>query len=362
MAADSSSSHGSGAAAPRGYSVDVRVFLLVITAAMAVSFGAGVAFGPTTATELAAVRALSAASASRQQGQPAATTAATSGGRGKTLGAPDAGQRKLKQPRREATAHSVELGARINRDKKSGLHVNYETPSYEDLGDGKVVQRAGSHDSEGGLIEDGVEEDDEHLPQGQHLLVDIKNIEAEFLNSESRLAEAMISVVRSAGLTLLSYHCHSLDPGVSCVGVLLESHISFHTWPDEGVITLDLFTCGSKPLVPTLPLIEGRFAVPIEPEYAGEVVEPPVVLWSHKLRGFRGPVGPHGEKDPLASDLGVFMLGQIELDLKREVRTVRTDERNGVWIDFPSWRIYLVYLYSPVLSTPLPITYICYAF
>ena len=32
------------------------------------------------------------------------------------------------------------------------------------------------------------------------------------------------------GLTLLSYHCHSLLPaGVSCVGVLLESHISFHT-------------------------------------------------------------------------------------------------------------------------------------
>ena len=68
MAADSSSSHGSGAAAPRGYSVDVRVFLLVITAAMAVSFGAGVAFGPTTATELAAVRALSAATRDSAQG------------------------------------------------------------------------------------------------------------------------------------------------------------------------------------------------------------------------------------------------------------------------------------------------------
>ena len=218
-------------------------------------------------------------------------------------------------------------------------------------------------DAEAGDADSEEEDEEEHLPAGQHLLIDIKNVDASFLNSESRLARAMVDVVAESELTLLSYHCHTLHPlGVSCVGVLLESHVSFHTWPTEGVITLDLFTCGSKPLVPTLPLIEGRFAVPIEPEYAGEVVEPPVVLWSHKLRGFRGPVGPHGEKDPLASDLGVFMLGQIELDLKREVRTVRTDERNGVWIDFPSWRIYLVYLYSPVLSTPLPITYICYAF
>eukprot|EP00536_Pseudo-nitzschia_multiseries_P014414 jgi/Psemu1/214583/e_gw1.698.6.1 len=79
----------------------------------------------------------------------------------------------------------------------------------------------------------------------QHLLVDIKGIEATFLDSEERLAKAMVDTVNHAGLTMLSYHCHKLIPkGVSCVGVLLESHISFHTWPDEGVITLDLFTCG----------------------------------------------------------------------------------------------------------------------
>ena len=339
MAADSSSSHGSGAAAPRGYSVDVRVFLLVITAAMAVSFGAGVAFGPTTATELAAVRALSAASASRQQGQPAATTAATSGGRGKTLGAPDTGQRKLKQPRREATAHSVELGARINRDKKSGLHVNYETPSYEDLGDGKVVQRAGSHDSEGGLIEDGVEEDDEHLPQGQHLLVDIKNIEADFLNSESRLAEAMISVVRSAGLTLLSYHCHSLDPGVSCVGVLLESHISFHTWPDEGVITLDLFTCGPKPLLPSIPDIEEQFGIPRcgPSSAAGTACANPKTdevkaLWAHELRGFRHPTKRKNNYLDDTSDLAFWVTSGMDLEIKEQiVATESPFQRIDIW-------------------------------
>ncbi|EED87997.1 predicted protein, partial [Thalassiosira pseudonana CCMP1335] len=80
---------------------------------------------------------------------------------------------------------------------------------------------------------------------GQHLLIDIKGVDYHFLNSEKRLAQAMIDLINESKLTLLSYHCHSLIPvGVSCAGVLLESHIAFHTWPLEGVISLDLFTCG----------------------------------------------------------------------------------------------------------------------
>jgi BioD-like phosphotransacetylase family protein len=58
-------------------------------------------------------------------------------------------------------------------------------------------------------------------------LVDIKNVDAHFLNSEERLAEAMVKLIDQSKLTLLSYHCHSLVPvGVSCAGILLESHIA----------------------------------------------------------------------------------------------------------------------------------------
>ena len=66
-----------------------------------------------------------------------------------------------------------------------------------------------------------------HLPSGQHLLIDIQYVDPDFLNSEEKLATAMIEMVNESKLTLLSYHCHSLVPvGVSCVGVLLESHVS----------------------------------------------------------------------------------------------------------------------------------------
>ena len=65
-----------------------------------------------------------------------------------------------------------------------------------------------------------------HLPAGQHLLVDIKDVDSNFLNSEERLAFALVELINESKLTLLSYHCHSLVPnGVSCAGILLESHV-----------------------------------------------------------------------------------------------------------------------------------------
>jgi len=183
-------------------------------------------------------------------------------------------------------------------------------------------------------------EDEEHHPAGQHLLVDIKNVDGTFLNSELRLAEAMISVVNESRLTLLSYHCHKLVPmGVSCVGVLLESHISFHTWPAEGVITLDLFTCGSGELVPVLPIVERLFAVQIE----GEVEDMPLVVWSHKLRGFAPG------NSPLGDDLGQFVLERTYMDFKVEVAsTITKFQRIDIYdsINAKEGRNYLSYTKS----------------
>jgi len=103
-------------------------------------------------------------------------------------------------------------------------------------------------------------------PFGDHLILDIENVDEAFLNSEERLAEAMVKLVGACGLTMLSYHCHALDPmGVTCVGILLESgHVTFHTWPTEGVITFDMFTTGTDPpLVGNqVEYVESLFAIP----------------------------------------------------------------------------------------------------
>jgi S-adenosylmethionine decarboxylase proenzyme len=163
---------------------------------------------------------------------------------------------------------------------------------------------------------------DQHEPSGQHLLVDIKGVDGVFLNSEEMLANAMVSLVELSGLTLLSYHCHKLPPiGVSCVGVLLESHISFHTWPIPGAISLDLFTCGEGSLLPILPEIERKFGVPRKPAVQGGLVEKPFMQWAHKKRGFRSAEG-NPEDD---TDFNQFLLGWMEFDMKQLVVSVETD-------------------------------------
>eukprot|EP00526_Cylindrotheca_closterium_P007644 CAMPEP_0113658434 /NCGR_PEP_ID=MMETSP0017_2-20120614/31715_1 /TAXON_ID=2856 /ORGANISM="Cylindrotheca closterium" /LENGTH=659 /DNA_ID=CAMNT_0000572703 /DNA_START=80 /DNA_END=2055 /DNA_ORIENTATION=- /assembly_acc=CAM_ASM_000147 len=189
-----------------------------------------------------------------------------------------------------------------------------------------------------------------HEPAGQHLLVDIKGIEAS--------SHAMVETVKGAGLTMLSYHCHKLIPmGVSCVGVLLESHISFHTWPTEGVITLDLFTCGPNPLIPVIsfhtwptegvitldlftcgpnplipvvPSIKALFGIPREND---EIM----AQWSHELRGFRSKKIPNKDNHNYAlldhnSDLSQMIWSPMDCVYKEQVYSGLTEyQRVDVW-------------------------------
>jgi S-adenosylmethionine decarboxylase proenzyme len=159
-------------------------------------------------------------------------------------------------------------------------------------------------------------DDEDHFPAGQHLLLDYEYVQTAFLNSEERLVTAMLTLVNLCGLTLLSYHCHNLEPaGVSCAGVLLESHVSFHTWPKDGVITLDLYTCGPDSLLPILPVAEKLFKIKETPSYVGEILPDPEMVWVYKLRGFR-------ENDDVAgiTDLMNYPIG-MRLDFKKEVCT-----------------------------------------
>jgi hypothetical protein len=41
--------------------------------------------------------------------------------------------------------------------------------------------------------------DEQHNPSGQHLLVDIKGVDGEFLNSEERLSKALVDTVKETG-------------------------------------------------------------------------------------------------------------------------------------------------------------------
>jgi len=159
-----------------------------------------------------------------------------------------------------------------------------------------------------------------HYPAGQHLLMDIRNVEEAFLASEERLAKAMLKVVGNCGLTLLSYHCHGLAPaGVSCVGVLLESHVSFHTWPAEGVVTLDLFTCGAQSLLPIVETVEKLFGIPRNEDG-------PETVWAYKVRGYGE------ETDAELADLFTFPIGTMT-EYKKELVSIEKTRQFNQRID-----------------------------
>ena len=207
-------------------------------------------------------------------------------------------------------------------------HFVYSSKSFEDgsstTSDSLLVREVNHSTEVVDGIHAGVQEDNEiHAPKGQHLLVDIENVDSTFLSSEVRLAEGLVELVARSGLTLLSYHCHQLKAeGVGCIGVLLESHVSLHTWPRSGVISLDLFTCGPKPLLQTLPYIEDLFAIPRRPSEAGGVVEPPHVEWAHKLRGFELEEAKKSNRQDLR--MHQRMLGWMEYDLKDQIASKDT--------------------------------------
>jgi len=87
------------------------------------------------------------------------------------------------------------------------------------------------------------------LHQGKHLLVDCRNVARDVCLDDRGMLNAMAYAAERAGATVISqvrYHFgHNSPPGFTCVVVLDESHCSAHTYADEGLIALDVFTCGS---------------------------------------------------------------------------------------------------------------------
>lgn len=214
----------------------------------------------------------------------------------------------------------------------SWLITNRDTHGLEEgQDDSKTCEENGAGGEESlakkvQAIGDISDEREIHQPTGEHLMVDIKNVDGDFLNSEHRLARAMIDVVHAANLTILSYHCHGMEPsGVSCAGILMHNYIAFHTWPNEGVITFDLVAGSGKSILSVLPVIEERFGVP-RPFSSSQ----PSVRWAHKLRGFhRYPTDISNLFQ--ITDLGVSLLSLLGTEFKEEVSiTMHTRKATGM--------------------------------
>jgi S-adenosylmethionine decarboxylase len=80
---------------------------------------------------------------------------------------------------------------------------------------------------------------------GKHLLLEVYDVKFALLNDVISLQEAMEEGIKRAGMTILNIYTHSFAPqGCTVVIALAESHVSCHTWPENGAIAIDVYTCG----------------------------------------------------------------------------------------------------------------------
>ena len=78
---------------------------------------------------------------------------------------------------------------------------------------------------------------------GEHVTLDIIGTVKEY---EPKFFEKLVyKIAKKAKVTVLEISKYKFEPqGFTLVALLAESHISFHTFPENGIISFDFFTCG----------------------------------------------------------------------------------------------------------------------
>jgi S-adenosylmethionine decarboxylase proenzyme len=83
--------------------------------------------------------------------------------------------------------------------------------------------------------------------EGKHVIIDAFECNSSLLNNMTYLEQLLTKAAQDADMEVLYSYFHQFHPqGITGVLVLSTSHISIHTWPEEGYASLDFYTCGEK--------------------------------------------------------------------------------------------------------------------
>lgn len=82
---------------------------------------------------------------------------------------------------------------------------------------------------------------------GKHFIVEMWGCNRDVLNDPDIIMGHLHKAASDAGATVVKSLSHRFSPvGVTAVAILAESHLSIHTWPEEGYVAADIFTCGKR--------------------------------------------------------------------------------------------------------------------
>jgi S-adenosylmethionine decarboxylase len=88
---------------------------------------------------------------------------------------------------------------------------------------------------------------------GKHVFGNLYDIEDSILKNMIYLKESVIEASRAGNLhiiDILERQFNTINSpdigGVSIIALIVESHISLHTWPESRYATVDIYSCGNE--------------------------------------------------------------------------------------------------------------------
>ena len=82
---------------------------------------------------------------------------------------------------------------------------------------------------------------------GKHYLADFFGCDPDKIAVVDTVREIFVAAARESKATVVGELFHQFEPvGVSGVLLIAESHFSIHTWPEDGFVAVDVFTCGEE--------------------------------------------------------------------------------------------------------------------
>lgn len=92
---------------------------------------------------------------------------------------------------------------------------------------------------------------DEDIPIINHTVIEARGLNKKLLDSADGLQKRCDAFCKDLRFTVVQKRAHRFEPiGKTIFYVLAQSHLSMHTWPENGYLHLDLVTCSKKELPP----------------------------------------------------------------------------------------------------------------
>lgn len=98
-------------------------------------------------------------------------------------------------------------------------------------------------------------------PTGKHVFSELYGVAAHALRDMTRLKTLFESTLQKSGFIILEAVFHKFPThgeGITAAFLLQESHATFHTYPEWGTMSLDIFSCGTPDPCQVFHLIADR--------------------------------------------------------------------------------------------------------